>query len=589
MTPGSERLSIAAWSPDARQRAGARRAPPRTRRALRRCLADLAQRDYRVQAEWLRDYLHDLNEHNPGPRRHARLLETLRPQARAALGPLHKRIQAASLPLEARARTAFELEQALLAACACGYERVAAGLVGSRLPWRQAAARATQRALGLHGERLLASAQTYRALPEGFWGGVHALYARAETAGCADRRVADSGLHLSAKGEQTPTTAYKRLLLFTLAGTQGFARGDAARLYRALEVWAPDATLTREPDPDSAHPCFAVDLDSDAPPRRYTGAADAKIRILGVDDLVHRVEGLRIGRAPTTGVLAAEDELGADALGRLIEGWRPTTYPRSPRQPRGTRVDVAITLNVLHTRIDLEPHPAQDITPGEPPPEWTLEPVTDEGPGARREGVRPGVNWNPEPHAGPAGYQSARAAEAQAVRRGRDDHPLQWLLQDVSANGFCLRWDGRGSCRVGVGELAGLRLCRNNAERGRWCVGVIRRMQFLDDRRFEIGIHVLSRKPLAARVHAAPTGRGRRRPDETPGEPALVLPRSQGQEQFEILLPAHTFDEGARIRLTMHEGAFRVRLGAIREGSGAFARFALASEERETRTAAGRV
>jgi hypothetical protein len=292
---------------------------------------------------------------------------------------------------------------------------------------------------------------------------VHALYARAETAGCADRRVADSGLHLSAKGEQTPTTAYKRLLLFTLAGTQGFARGDAARLYRALEVWAPDATLTREPDPDSAHPCFAVDLDSDAPPRRYTGAADAKIRILGVDDLVHRVEGLRIGRAPTRGVLAAEDELGADALGRLIEGWRPTTYPRSPRQPRGTRVDVAITLNVLHTRIDLEPHPAQDITPGEPPPEWTLEPVTDEGPGARREGVRPGVNWNPDPHAGPAGYQSARAAEAQAVRRGRCDHQLQWLLQDVSANGFCLRWDGQGSCRVGVGELAGLRLCRNNA------------------------------------------------------------------------------------------------------------------------------
>ncbi len=567
---------------------------PDTPRALRRWLDAAERLERRTLSHRLLDLARGLNGLDLAPRERLRMLELMRPSARKGLDYLGGRIHAQALPLQEGARVAFDLDLELLDELTRGYEdalfREPTGLR------RRTAAMAAERALTLQGEHMLRVAQTYSTLDDGFRGRVNAIYRQAEAAGAADRAVANDELRFAERQRQSAETMFKRLLLFDLAGVQGFRRGEARRLYRALEAWADLARLHAiDDDADNALPRFAVDTDSDEPPRLLEEAGSGPgVRVLEVDDLVHHVEQQRIQRGPEDNPVPAENELGAAALARLVDNWRPGNYRRSPRTRRGVEVDAEATLNVIHTRIAMELDPdGAEPDPVAATADWSLEPIGDgeSGGGGRNDGVRPGINWN-EVSRGrdvSVSYVAAREEEARLVRAEAQNLVPRWLLADVSATGFRLIWDGEGACRAAVGELVALKLVSRTGQRGRWCVGVVRRMRFIDERRFEIGVEALARTAIPARVRSEPANRNVTRfRDSEPSAPAVVLPadRSRGVPTS-VVVPAHMFREGQVVELDLHERMLRFVLSELREETGAFSQYGVKPAPERGRYSAG--
>lgn len=563
---------------------GRRRQPsadlPDRPKAFRQWLEAAERLEYRSLSHRLLDASRVLNGRDLTPRARLRLLETMRPTARKGLDYLGGRIHAQALPLPVSARVAYDLDLELLDELTRGYEQVLAD--GDQRLQRRMAALAGARALALQGERMLRTAQTYSVLDDSFWSRCNAIYRRLEQAGVADCESTDDELRFAPRNRQSPETMFKRLQLFHLAGVQGFRRGEARRLYRALEEWAALARLHAiDAYSDNALPRFAIDIQSGEPPRPLDEVGQGPgVRILEVDELVHQVEQQRVDRGPADNPVPAENELGAAALARLVDSWRPGNYRRSKRIERGSEIDAEATLNVIHTRIAMELEPDD----GEPDPiaataDWSLEPINGSAPGAgaRTNGVRPGINWNEVSHGRDlsASYEAAREEEARMIRIDASKAAPRWLLADVSATGFRLIWDGEGSCRAAVGELIALRLTSRIGNRGRWCVGVVRRMRFLDEVRFEIGVQALSRTALPARIRPEPTNANVTRfRDSEPSAPAMILPADQARgAPTTVIVPAHMFQQGGIVELDLHDRTLRLLLRELREETGAFSQY----------------
>lgn len=559
---------------------------PVRRRALSKWLSGLAHLDRRERSRRLHEGVHILNRLEIPPRRRLALMEELRPAIREVLDYLSSRIQSQALPLPDRARRIYDLNIDLLRECALGYTIIllAEGPKGRR----RRVAPAAERALALHGEWMLRSAQIYARVPDAFWESVNAIYDITDRAGVAYRAVDDAELPQS-EGQptsQSPIAIYRRILLFALAGTQGLRRGEAERIYRALATWADDAHLGIDDGAVSGGTCFAIDLETargPSPLSEWTVTPEARIRVLEVDSVVDRVEALYRQSPPDDSPLADRNRVGAAALRRLIDSWRPSTHERSERAQRGEEVDAEVSLSVIVARLWAEFAPEETgkrrrhrlETPGAALTLQTIEARGDrQGDSAERTA---GASWD-EVEVGQdrsGSYAAARRAEARLDREGTRPENPRWLLQDVSATGWRLWWASDGSSRATVGELAALRLAADDDSDYRWSIGVIRRMQFLDDERFEIGVHALSRRATPARVRREPANPNRKRDRRNESsEPALMLPASQTLDTTATLLvPAHMFRQGDILELDLPETLLRIRLATIRENTGSFSQY----------------
>lgn len=571
---------------------------PVRRRALSQWLSGLAHLDRRERSRRLHEGVHTLNRLDIPPRRRLALMEELRPAIREVLDYLSSRIQSQALPLPERARRIYALNIDLLRECALGYTIVllAEGPNGRR----RRIAPAAERALALHGEWMLRSAQIYARVPDAFWESVNAIYDIADRAGVAYRAVEDADLP-QGEGQptsQSPIAIYRRILLFALAGTQGLRRGEAERIYRALATWADDAHLGIDDGAVSGGTCFAIDLETargPSPLSEWTVTPEARIRVLEVDSVADRVDALYRQSPPDDSPLADRNRVGAAALRRLIDSWRPSTHERSERAQRGEEVDAEVSLSVIVARLWAEFAPEEAgrrrrhrlDTAGAA---LTLQ--TIEGPDDQREESAErtaGASWD-EVEVGQdrsSGYAAARRAEARLDREGTRPENPRWLLQDVSATGWRLWWASDGSSRATVGELASLRLAADDDSDYRWSIGVIRRMQFLDDERFEIGVHALSRRATPARVRREPANPNRKRDRRNESsEPALMLPASQTLDTAATLLvPAHMFRQGDILELDLPETLLRIRLATIRENTGSFSQYEIETAPSRGRSA----
>lgn len=571
---------------------------PVRRRGLSAWLSQLAHLDRRERSRRLHEGVHTLNRLEIPPRRRLALMEELRPAIREVLDYLASRIQSQALPLPDRARRIYDLNIDLLCECALGYTivLVAEGPNGRR----RRIAPAAERALALHGEWMLRAAQIYSRVPEAFWEAVNGIYDIADRAGIAYRMVDDAELPQldERRTSQSPITIYRRILLFALAGTQGLRRGEAERIYRALAEWADDARLGIDDGAVSGGTWFGIDLETARGPSRlgeWTVTPEARIRVLEVDTLVDRIEALCRQSPPDDSPLADRNRVGSAALRRLIDSWRPCTHERSERARKGEEVDAEVTLSIIVARLAAEFAPEgtrprrrhQLDTPGAA---LTLQTIDrSDAPAVQSGEGDAGASWD-EVEVGQdrsVAYQAARRAEARLDREGtRPEHP-RWLLQDVSATGWRLWWASEGSSRATVGELAALRLSSDDDSSHRWSIGVIRRMQFLDDERFEIGVHALSRRVTPGCVRREPANPNRKRDRRgEPSEPALMLPASRTLETpATLLVPAHMFRQGDILELDLPERLLRVRLGSIRENTGSFSEYEIEAAPARGRSA----
>jgi len=131
-----------------------------------------------------------------------------------------------------------------------------------------------------------------------------------------------------------------------------------------------------------------------------------------------------------------------------------------------------------------------------------------------------------------------------------------------------------------VGEVVALRTASGHDAQGRWCVGVVRRMQFLDEHRFEIGVQAIARVVRAVHLDRLPDKRNlKKRRSEEHWEPALLVPTSRGSgEPASLLVPSLAWHEGDRVELRMNKKRARFVLGPLMEDSGTVSRYPLQRE-----------
>jgi hypothetical protein len=161
-------------------------------------------------------------------------------------------------------------------------------------------------------------------------------------------------------------------------------------------------------------------------------------------------------------------------------------------------------------------------------------------------------------------------------------YDLHWEIVNISAGGYCLRWNSNTASRAQVGEPIALHEEEPDGS-FTWRIGVIRWMQFIRDSGLEIGVQVLSPRVMSATVQRS------NRPNEEPFE-CLMLPAVKALDlPTSVLLPTHAFRPGNKLKIKIleqkkhqHQGQdkdkdqgeeLEIHLDSVKEHTGSFTQF----------------
>lgn len=475
-----------------------------------------------VTSDMLEKALADLNQCRwPGKRRLA-VLEVLRPVVMEVVAALHKQCENVAIPLALPKARVFERLQRLEAGLALGYRIAVVEMCapsGKRpLLGRGKVATALARS-AWHAARCLQHAYfIYRQPPAGTWAQLHRVHAFARSAGLVEQKVED---RLAGKRVRVGGT-YAGALLMALSNPYRFSQREQQELADLSERLAPLLVLRdARSDPDQ----LAVSIGADRGPG-YVAAEreeddDARLWV-DLAPLRERVEAaIAEAREGVARIALGERQVlavAAELLARLRDGWERSQARSTRRLAAGHQLDTAIGISGLH---------------------FHLSGLVDFETFLRKAGES-------------TGEQAGRAVWAHAaVDAGRV--PLQRAeVIDQSLGGYQLRWAADQGVRARVGELIGLALATEEADR-QWMLGVIRWLRYEDDGAVEAGIQLLSRRvrPVALRWvdgggEAKPLRGVEYEPVSGSSEGALHLGaasmQATGPGQIEVLRLAETVD-----------------------------------------------
>lgn len=562
---------------------------PATPRRLRAWLKPLHAAGPGETALHLVEMIEAQNQLALSPQQRLHLLETIRPAARAPLDALAARVQAQSLPLPGRTVEVARLTRRLITALLAGYETVLHASPTGRTS-RRALAQVCERALQLRGELLLRHIEAQEPLPTPFWQQTYTLYAHAEDAGVAQRTVPDEQWH--GRRRPTPKDAFLSLLLLALAQPRDLRSGEAQRIHQAVQAWCRaarlDAVAAAPADAAERGSVFAVALDAVTAPSQWRlrpGEGRTEDRVLDLAAVVARVETLHRAAADSVAAPgsaeAGDRTMGPTGLKRLLDNWNPRALSSAFTGSLGKPVVAAFGVESIHEQLDggTKPRARSQNTRRytQLRPSEVLQTVAQDEPTGPRSAY---------PHAR-AAVESAEPnpADAEAAAPPATD----WLLEDLNATGFRLCWQGAGRSQAAVGALVAVRTNEatgNGAPTApRWCVGVVRWQQFLDDERFAIGCELLSARPRPARVRHEPLDRHRKSCPRDEGVAALLLPSpDDGTAPSSLLIPVNRFHTQDILELDAGEHTLRVQLAALREPSTQFSLFGIAAAPARGRT-----
>ena len=270
----------------------------------------------------------------------------------------------------------------------------------------------------------------------------------------------------------------------------------------------------------------------------------------------------------------------------LVTTWSLCAKRRFSRAQKASDIKVAIGLTSIHNAL-IEQEKAPESRPNKKPRStFSLESISD------NERAKKDVFAQQDPtffitHPDMKANENTSAGAWDMVAKGRaltesyarelqaDDEfgdlnieapDLHWKISNVSAGGYCLRWNSETTSRAQVGELIGIRE-KEPDHSYQWRVGVIRWMQYSREHGLEIGVQVLSPKVVVCSV------RRLERKNEEPFN-CLLLPGIKPlQQPATLLLPAYAFKKGGMLKLHAYEREMEIQLGTIREHTGSFTQF----------------
>ncbi len=507
------------------------------------------------------------------------IMELLRPQARMILDHLHKHLVSRSLPLPAKSRKIVGLTQTLMLEMAIGYKAcLHPVLTGSARLDTKRLALATHRAMRYLGQALLQSAQVYAPDPCDVWSDIHRLYRLAEDKSLLKRAVKDD--HYHTLKQSTIPDVYKQICLLALSRPQTLRQGEAEKLAAYFERMGPACEMHTEPVPDALNGVYVTHLAENEPPM-YVPHADvpesADIRSFDLQAVVRDIrETMQKGDFDQTASIINRSELGFDLMRRLLMNLGSTAKRRFSRAQKDDEITIAIGLNNIHQAIRED---SDSLFNTQDPPaqhqprfdELSLQSLGDTERADTREHFNPLATniWDIVARGNIVTEENqAQIKEAQRPPAPPPSSAESWKISNASAGGYGLCWEGDQPSRVQVGEIVGLRELEGNAHQ--WRIGVVRWMQFEEERGLEIGVQLLAPKTLLISIEEVINrSPGVKLPIKAfmlPGIKTIEIPPS-------VIVPAHQFAAGDELRITLFHRDLSISLTALGEHTSAFAQF----------------
>jgi hypothetical protein len=511
--------------------------------------------------------LDQINSLDIPPQQRHEALELLSTPVMCISDALKKAFIGKQLPLQAdKLRQATQVME-LCNHMATGY-RIVVDDAGSNNAQRPLLCTAIHRAIRYLSEVLLTNYQIYVQYPVGLWGIIHALFGLAEELRLSTLPVTDNTLHTTTSS--SIETIYKQSLLLSLACPYRLRQNEIHYVYNGLLEWATASRLNRINNTQKLG-LFAVNLRTDLPPA-YRGLredlqADGNWRILDTSEMAHRMQqaiSARAGSATRTSGLG-----DAQTMQRLMLAWGVMPKRKFNRYRQDATIRLVMGLNSIHrlsvTRTVEEDDGQNGITETIHDHQYLQDPTFETTtrintvmPSEKRNGTGEKANGSPGKL-----LRGAYSATSSGI------NPVElWKMENISAGGFCLLWDSESASCARVGELVAIQ-SREENDRDKRQLGVVRWMKFTPEHGLELGIQLLSPGATAVWAYVCEDD-----PQPGPKLQAILLPEIKAINQpASLLLPSLPFRTGCKSTLENQGRKEAVILTRQLENTGTFAQY----------------
>ena len=578
------------------QKAPSAGATPNQPRKLKKVLSALPNANMGELTKQTFTILRDLNRQTMPGKQRLENLEMIRVLARDIFDNLKKYFINRTLPLPDKSQKIVNLNQSVLQELIYGYEIIifeAANNIDTKIDDKTLSIAAC-RAISYLSEMLLRACEVYAPCPKHLWYDAHQMYAFAESRGITENIVVDT--------EKNPEKlsigdCYKQMLLFALARPIALRQRDSERVFKELYEWSKYSTIESEGSDEQIDKVFCIRIHEDSPPNYLVKndlAENITIRALHAGNLVEHIKGLIEEQKAHKQKLAVGDDIPLETLNSLAMSWGVSAKRRFSRAQRQGHINVSIGLSQTAKAIrdSLKKDEPLDTKSGfvrtsaysKNDLDLTLDPISNASDETAYKthteiGAVENDSWDMVAKGRALTETYAREKDftnEEQIDQRKLNAESHWEVVNMSAGGYCLRWNSDDTSRAQIGELIALQEfhAKDNFE---WRVGVIRWMQFTQEHGLEIGVQVISPKVVSASAQRV------NRPGEVPFE-CLMLPGIKALNQSSsVLLPSHAFKSNDKLIVQIMENKISITLGETKEHTGSFTQFTYKNTEVDKR------
>ena len=579
---------------------------------LKKLLSTLSHSNMGELTKQIFQMLCDLNRQTMPCKSRLKDLEMLRPLTHEIFNNLKKYFINRTLPLSEKNQKIINLNQSILQELVYGYEIIvdkAANEIDSKVD-DETLSTAICRAINYLSEMLLHCYKAYQPCPKNLWHDTHQLYLFAESKNLSDNIVNDK---VSEFEQTTITNSYKQILLFALAQPVTLRQSASDRVYKELFKWSQYANLQREAAKTPKTGVFCMRVNEDTAPHHLNEddlAKDVIIRFLDAGKLVSHLESLMVEQSKQQHTFTAGDTIPLEILSTLVSSWGENPKRQFTRIERQEHINVSIGLsNICKAIHDLSKKEisnnsgvgffkktafSEEISVDSKhtffqssdnlnkDPNFTLESIPTHGAKSQQAGrtnVEIGStadnNWDmvAKGRVRTEVYdKSKQLIDENALELNKQNADSHWQVVNISAGGYCLRWNSDNTSKAQIGELIALQECYAD-KNFKWQIGMIRWMQFTLKNGLEIGVQILSPE-----VDAATTQRATRL-HETPFT-CLILPDIKALKQTSsMILPSDAFKTNDKLVVEFLGNKLNITLTETKELTGSFTQFSYINTE----------
>lgn len=548
-------------------------------------IKSLPMADTVVAAQQLCLFLIKINRRTISPQNRFKLMEQLREPIYYCTTALKDSFAGQSFPLSQKNQRLAEKSFSLLSEATNGYKIAIVDLLSKDRVDKKILAYCVHRTLRLLGNILLTSYQLYTSEPEDTWKEIHRLFFLAESGEILNTAIKDPENRLSKLNSINKT--YKQITLLSLSNPYHLRNGEIENLHSALDQWGQYSEIFSSSTIPKEHNLFVCRLNTDHPPGNLDTISPEENKYNRYINLTHLIAVLRkeISQRLKNKDTSKQEKTGAslsplenDLLRRLLLAWNSRSKRKFSRFSSQKPVSISVGLNNTHYLL------GRDLSIGsennKPESLSTIQKNRSSDPNANLS-TQFSIKTVPEDFEPEVAFLQSNASviinnmnhlveATEATSIPEPKYQAQtWQILNVSAGGYCLLWDNDKSSNVHVGEMIGIReLSEENS--GVWGIGVVRWMQYIQDKGLKLGIQILSTNAEAFLSHAIQPGH------KYSGKAynCLGLPELKSTKQsLSLLTPARHYKVGDALIINNQGNNFRVQLTHLLENTGNYSHF----------------